>query len=125
MFDDMYTRREHVDFIYAMMREWTMTLNKQEIMDLVQAHRVPSTAVYTTADIAGLPHLHERGFLRELDHPLLGRLPSLGAAVRLPDRPGGPRRAAPLLGEHTEVILRGELGLTASEFAALAAVGMV
>jgi crotonobetainyl-CoA:carnitine CoA-transferase CaiB-like acyl-CoA transferase len=126
MFDDMFTRGENADFIYTMMREWTMTLGKQEIMDLVQAHGVPSTAVYTTADVAGLPHLHERGFLRELEHPLLGRLPTLGAAVHLPDCPGGgPRRAAPLLGEHTEAVLRGELGLAAGEFSALAAAGVV
>ncbi len=125
MFDDMFTRGENADFIYAMMREWTMSLGKQEIMDLVQAHGVPSTAVYTAADVAGLPHLHQRGYIRELEHPVLGRLPDLGAPVYLTDCPGGPRRAAPLLGEHSEAVLRGELGLSAGQYAALVAAGVV
>lgn len=125
MFDDMFVRGENADFIYAMMREWTVTLTKQEIMDLVQAHGVPSTAVYTAADVAGLPHLRERGYLRELEHPLLGRLPGLGAPVRLTDGPGGPRRAAPLLGEHNHAVLRDELGVAEAELAAYAAAGVV
>ncbi|MBM5810401.1 MAG: CoA transferase [Gammaproteobacteria bacterium] len=125
MFDDMFVRGENADFIYAMMREWTITLTKQEIMDLVQAYGVPSTAVYTAADVASLPHLRERGFLRELEHPLLGRLPGLGAPVRLTDGAGGARRAAPLLGQHNDAVLRVGLGLSAAELAAHAAAGVV
>ncbi|MBW2315419.1 MAG: CoA transferase [Deltaproteobacteria bacterium] len=105
MFDDMTVRAQNADFIYPLIEEWTAELTKQEIMDLCQANAVPSTAVYTVEDIAKLPHMADRGFFAELDHAFLGSQRTLGAPVLLPASPAGPRRAAPLLGEHNDEIL--------------------
>jgi len=105
MFDDMAVRAQNADLIYPMIQQWTAERSKQEIMDLCQANGVPSTAVYTVEDIAALPHLADRDFFRDLDHPLMGRVRTLGEPVRLPASPAGPRRAAPLLGEHNEEVL--------------------
>ncbi len=109
MFDDMTTRAQNADLIYPMIKEWTATLTKQEIMDLCQANNVPSTAVYTVEDIARLPHMADRGFFTELEHPVMGSVRTLGAPVLLPECPAGPHRAAPLLGEHNDEILTEEL----------------
>jgi len=109
MFDDMSVRAENADLIYSMMKEWMAELTKQEVMDLCQANAVPSTAVYTVQDIAELPHMLDRDFFAELEHPLMGRVRTLGAPVLLPESPAGPRRAAPLLGEHNDEILTEEL----------------
>jgi crotonobetainyl-CoA:carnitine CoA-transferase CaiB-like acyl-CoA transferase len=125
IFDDMFTRGQNADLIHSLMTEWTMTLNKQEIMDLVQANGVPSTAVYTVADAADLPHLKQRGYVVEMEHPFLGRMRNIGAPVRLPDCPGGPLRAAPLLGEHNAAVLQGELNINGDAFAALVQAGIV
>jgi crotonobetainyl-CoA:carnitine CoA-transferase CaiB-like acyl-CoA transferase len=109
MFDDMTLRAQNADFIYPLIEAWTREHSKQEIMDLCQANAVPSTAVYTVEDIVQLPHMADRGFFAEVDHPLLGPLRTLGAPVLLPESPAGPRRAAPLLGEHNDEILGEEL----------------
>jgi len=109
MFDDMTVRAENADLIYPMIEEWTKDLTKQEIMDLCQANAVPSTAVYTVKDIAELPHMADREFFADLEHPLMGSVRTLGAPVLLPESPAGPRRAAPLLGEHNDEILTEEL----------------
>ncbi len=109
MFDDMGVRAQNADFIYPLIEAWTAERTKQEIMDLCQANGVPSTAVYTVEDIAQLTHMADRGFFVELDHPLLGSVRTLGAPVLLPESPAGPRRAAPLLGEHNDEILSEEL----------------
>ncbi|MBW2421624.1 MAG: CoA transferase [Deltaproteobacteria bacterium] len=109
IFDDMTVRAQNADFIYPMIKEWTAELTKQEIMDLCQANAVPSTAVYTVKDIAELPHMADRDFFADLDHPLMGRVRTLGAPVLLPESPAGPRSAAPLLGEHNDEILTEEL----------------
>lgn len=107
LFDDMWERGRNADVIYALLEEWTISRSKEEIMAICQAHGCPATAAYTMADLAKHPHLETRGALVELDHAKLGRVRTLGAPVRLPDCPGGPRSAAPLLGEY------GQSGFTA------------
>ena len=54
----------------------------------------------------------------EMQHPEEGTVRGLGIPVKLSDTPGSVRRAAPLLGEHTEEVLR-EAGLTREEIGAL------
>lgn len=125
LFDNMFERARNSDLIYAMMTEWTLAHDKQEIMDLCQANGCPSTAVYTIDDVATLRHLHERGSFAELAHPVLGMVRTLGAPVRLPDAPGGPRHAAPMLGEHNDEVFRGRLQLDAARLALLRAEGVL
>jgi crotonobetainyl-CoA:carnitine CoA-transferase CaiB-like acyl-CoA transferase len=100
MFQDMIVRAQNSDMIYPLMEQWTMEHTKQEIMDLCQAHGCPTTAVFSVADVANLPHLKERRYLVDIEHPVLGTVRTMGAPVRLPQSLGGPRQAAPLLGQH-------------------------
>jgi benzylsuccinate CoA-transferase BbsF subunit len=99
IFEDMWERGRNADLIYALIGAWASERSKEEIMAVCQANGCPATAVYTMADLATHPHLAARGALVDLEHPKLGRVRTLGAPVRLPGSPGGPRRAAPLLGE--------------------------
>ncbi len=104
MFQDMFVRAQNADMIYPLIEQWTMQHTKQEIMDLCQANGCPTTALFTVAEVAEHPHLKERGYIVELEHPVIGRVRTLGAPIRLPESLGGPQRPAPLLGEHnTEV----------------------
>lgn len=105
MFDDMFTRAQNADMLYPLIEEWTTAHTKQEVMDLCQANNCPTTALFTVGEVAEHPHLRERGQVVELEHPAMGRVRTLGAPVRLPAALGGPRRGAPLLGEHTAVVL--------------------
>jgi crotonobetainyl-CoA:carnitine CoA-transferase CaiB-like acyl-CoA transferase len=100
MFDDMFTRAQNADLIYPLIQEWSMQHTKQEIMDLCQQNGCPTTALFTVAEVADHPHLRERGYIVELDHPAMGKVRTMGAPIRLPESPGGPQRPAPLLGQH-------------------------
>ena len=102
LFDDMWERGRNSDLIYEMLERWTLQHSKEEIMERCQANGCPATAVYTVADLARHPHLAQRGYLVALDHPEMGRVLDLGAPIRLPACPGGPRTPAPLLGQHDE-----------------------
>lgn len=125
LFDDMFERAQNADLIYTMMDDWLRAHTKQEIMDLCQQHGCPSTAVYDIRDAATHPHLRERGYLVELEHPVIGRAVTLGAPVHLPDAPGGPRQAAPLLGQHNADVYRDRLGLSVADIAALERAGTI
>jgi crotonobetainyl-CoA:carnitine CoA-transferase CaiB-like acyl-CoA transferase len=52
------------------------------------------------------PHTLAREMMVEVEHPVEGTVRALGIPVKLSDTPGSVRRAAPLLGEHTEEVLR-------------------
>jgi crotonobetainyl-CoA:carnitine CoA-transferase CaiB-like acyl-CoA transferase len=66
-----------------------------------------------------------RGALVECDHPVAGRIKVVGPPVKLSDTPGSVREAAPLLGQHTRVVLRSELGLAEEEIDRLQSAGAI
>ena len=105
MFDDMVVRGQNKDLIYSLVGDWAMQRGKMEIMDCAQAEGAPVTAVLTIEEAAKLDHLRERGYIVTVDHPLLGELSDLGAPFKLSASPGGPRTAAPLLGQHNDTVL--------------------
>jgi crotonobetainyl-CoA:carnitine CoA-transferase CaiB-like acyl-CoA transferase len=111
MFQDMFSRAQNADVIYPMIEEWTMQHGKFELMEKCQAAGVPVTAVFTVAEAAEHEHLAARSYMVDIDHPVLGTVKTLGAPFKLPASPGGPARPAPLLGEHTDEVLRERLAL--------------
>ena len=114
MFEDMFVRAQNSDVIYPLIEQWAMEHGKFEIMEKCQAAGVPVTAVFTVDEAAEHPHLAARGYIVDLEHPELGRFRNLGAPFKLPESPGGPRTAAPLLGQHNAEVYA-ELGGMSSE----------
>lgn len=125
LFQDMGQRAQNADMMYPLLTEWTMQHGKQEIMDLCQSNGCPTTAVYRIDEAVEHPHMKERGYLVELEHPDLGRFRTLGAPFRMPECPGGPRTAAPRLGEHNTDVYGEWLGLGEDRLAALRADGVL
>jgi crotonobetainyl-CoA:carnitine CoA-transferase CaiB-like acyl-CoA transferase len=86
---------------------------------------VPFGPVYDVTDIVADPHFRAREMVVELDHPGLDqKLAVSGVPIRLSDTPGEIWRRAPLLGEHTDEVLRG-CGLSAQSIAHLRTDGIV
>ncbi|MBW1797311.1 MAG: CoA transferase, partial [Deltaproteobacteria bacterium] len=56
------------------------------------------------------PQVKERDMLVEINHPIAGLIKIVGIPTKLSKTPGRVRAAAPLLGEHTEEILKSLLG---------------
>ena len=81
---------------------------------------VPAGPIHDYRDVFEDPHTLAREMMVELEHPVEGTVRALGIPVKLSATPGRVRRPAPLLGEHTEEVLR-EAGV---DDAALQALGV-
>ena len=117
-------RLEHADELHAEIARWTRERTKYEAMQQLGAAGVPVSATLDTRDLFTDPHLRSRDFIQTVQHPIAGSLD----LMRWPPRMSAsevPIVAAPLLGQHTDEVLRGELGLGDAELAALAASGAV
>ncbi len=84
----------------------------------LETHGVPCGPINTYADVMADPHIQARDLVVDTDHPTLGRIKTLGTAVKLSDTPLTPGRPAPMLGQHTDEVLR-EIGFTIEDIAKL------
>jgi crotonobetainyl-CoA:carnitine CoA-transferase CaiB-like acyl-CoA transferase len=80
--------------------------------------------VLDTRDLFQDPQLAARGFVKRVTHEVLGEVPILGSPFRL-SQSEVELRAAPVLGRHTDEVLREDLGLSDSDLRALHASGVV
>jgi len=118
-------RNKNVDIIDAHVTEFTMTRTKMEITELCQAKGIPCTPVNTPAEFSQDPHIKERGFIVQLEHPVIGRYSYLNPPYRLSQTPCTIKRPAPLLGQHNREVYCGELGRTDKELARLKSEGII
>jgi crotonobetainyl-CoA:carnitine CoA-transferase CaiB-like acyl-CoA transferase len=100
--------RGQKDALEGRIAAWTATQHAPTLMLELQRAGVAAGAVQDARDIVeDDPQLRERGFLAEVDHPVLGRFACQGTPIAL-SRSSRPMFAAPRLGEHTELVC-GEL----------------
>jgi formyl-CoA transferase len=83
---------------------------------------IPCGPINTYEDVFRDPQVLAREMLVEVEHPVLGRTRTLGTPIKMSETPLNPRRRAPLLGEHTEDVLRG-LGYGDAEIAEIVRAG--
>jgi formyl-CoA transferase len=95
--------------IFNTIEEWTMTKTKFEVMETCNALDIPVGPILSMKEIAEDESLRRTGTVVEVDHPTRGKYLTVGNPIKLSDSPTKVTRA-PLLGEHTEEILREVLG---------------
>jgi len=81
-----------------------------EWVERILAAGVPAGPIYDFARVFSDPHTRARHMIEEIEHPVAGRVKTLGFPLKMSDTPPRVRRAPPLLGQHTAEILR-ELGM--------------
>jgi benzylsuccinate CoA-transferase BbsF subunit len=117
-------RRANVDAVEALVAAWTRERTAAEVMRTLQAAGVEAGIVEDFADLLRDPQLGHRGHFREVRHPVVGAHLCETNAMRFSTTPEEIRMAAPCLGQHSERVYRGFLGMSAEEYAALAADGV-
>ncbi|MBI1942935.1 MAG: CoA transferase [Betaproteobacteria bacterium] len=96
-----------------------------EWLALLDAAGVPNGPINNVAQVFAEPQVRARGVKIELEHPAAGKLPLVASPMRFSGTPLEYRLAPPLLGEHTDAVLRELLGKSDAELAQLRAEGVL
>jgi crotonobetainyl-CoA:carnitine CoA-transferase CaiB-like acyl-CoA transferase len=105
--------------------EWVRSLPAAELVALLDRYEVPCGPVYSAADVLRDPHFRARGSLVEVDNPGVGPVTMQAPVPRLAQTPLPTPGPAPELGQHTDEVLQGLLGLSAEEVRRLREAGVV
>lgn len=118
-------RVKHMNETDAIVEEWAASRTRAEIFKATQEFRVPSAPVRDLGEIRQNVHMHERGMLQELEHPMLGTITVPNSPLRYHGTPQMMSTPSPALGEHNEEIYGGLLGLSPGEIATLRNDGVI
>ena len=116
-------RRTRAQAIATRVEAWTSERSAREAEQALQAVGVPAHELMNSADAAADAQLAHREHFLRLPHELHGETVVEGPRYRLSDTPGAPSAPAPMVGEHTEQVLREILGYGEDQITALAASG--
>jgi crotonobetainyl-CoA:carnitine CoA-transferase CaiB-like acyl-CoA transferase len=115
----------HREEFMAIFIPWSLEHTKKECVEAAQAAGANCGPMNTMAEVVNDPHLRDRGFWAEIDHPVTGRLTYPGRPVLAEDMPWVARRPAPLLGQHNEEIYCDRLGHSRADLVKLKETGCI
>ena len=112
------TNRERVtryDELRALLADVLRRHPRQQWIERLQAAGVPCGSVRDLHDVFSDPQLSAREMIACVDHGTIGSLRVLGVPIKLSETPGAVSAAPPTLGQHTEAVLRNDLGMSQAD----------
>jgi len=123
-FVDLPSRLKNIDVLQEEIEKVFATKPTAHWVDKLDAAEVPGGPVYTYDQILADPHIKARNMVVEYDHPVIGRMKSLGLPIKSSAELTEIRKPAPWLGQHSEQALRG-LGVSDAEIRTLFSEGVI
>lgn len=121
--DPRFTRNSdriaHRDALDAMIQKELQREGADFWIEKLMAVGIPCGRINSVAQALAAPHAIAREMVTTVEHPTAGKVKMLGMPYRFSDTPASIRRAPPLLGQHTEAVLREELGFSDARIAQL------
>jgi len=93
--------------------------SRAEWLELLGKANLPHSPANNVKEICEDPHIAHRKMLVEVDQPGVGKMRIVGSPIRLSETPGEVYAPAPLLGQHSEEVLRTTLGYSAEDIRTL------
>jgi len=120
LYGEQKTRLENRHDVNEIVRDWCGSLTREEILQRCFATGAPAGPLNNIADIFGDRQFHARRNLVAIDEQDLGETIVVPSVIpRLSETPGKIRHLGPKLGQHTEEILEGLLGMGKEEISGL------
>ena len=109
-FATLATRKDHENELDELISQWTRSVGHIEAMQHLQAAGVTAGAVLSPDELVRDPHLADRGFFEEEDHPVTGKHLIPGTSFKFASTRGRIHRPTPLFAQHSEHVLQDLLG---------------
>jgi len=120
-FETIEKRRDNRRLVNERICEFTRRKPVADLVELFTQYQVPHAPILGIKDALSQPQAVARDMVVETDHQVLGKIPIVNRAIKFPgDRQPVPA-APPVLGQHTDEILRHILGLTSQQIEELRA----
>ncbi len=100
-----HLRVQHRTELAALIEEITGTLPVAAWLERLDAAGIPCGPILNYEQALSTPQAIAREMVAEVDHPILGRLRTVGTPIKMSETPLNPGRRAPMLGEHTDEVL--------------------
>jgi formyl-CoA transferase len=107
-------RLPKLDQCFALLEQWTLTVDKFEAMRRLNEFEIPCGPILDMRELSQEQALRATGTVVEVDHPKRGKFLTVGNPIKLSDSPNEVQ-PSPLLGEHTNEILKTIVGLSDRE----------
>jgi len=98
--------------LVPLLEEVMKTRAKADWLAALEAAKVPCGAINNLAEVFADPQVRQRGMVTEWDHPLRAGLRLVSSPMKLGATPVRAELPPPLLGQHTDEVLRGLLDCT-------------
>ncbi len=118
-------RVENRSEMTRILAEIFLTRTTKDWVAALEAAGVANGPINTVAQVYEEPQVIARNVRIELDHPVAGKLSGVASPMRFSDTTIEYHRAPPTLGQHTDEVLRDQLGMSAQDVAALRAKGLI
>jgi crotonobetainyl-CoA:carnitine CoA-transferase CaiB-like acyl-CoA transferase len=118
-------RSANRDSLIAVLQEVFLRKTYEEWEAILLPAGIPMGRINTIDRVIEHPQVLARGALAECEHPVAGPVKMVSPRFQLSETPGGVRAAAPLLGQHTDEVLREQLGLGDAEIERLRGAGAI
>ena len=117
-------RMKNLDALVPLISERTRTRSSAEWIREFESAGVPVGPINKIGDVLADPQVQAREMVVEVEHSRVGKTKAVGLPIKFSETPGSVRRGAPVLGEHTDEVLK-SLGYSAERIAALRTEGAV
>ena len=112
-------RNQNYEVLRPMLGEAIKTKATAEWQDILDNAGVPNGPINTIDKVLEDPQVLAREMVVEVEHPIAGKLKMAGVPIKMSETQGSVRTPAPILGQHTEEILKELLNLSDEEIAEL------
>jgi crotonobetainyl-CoA:carnitine CoA-transferase CaiB-like acyl-CoA transferase len=118
-FNTLEKRRDIRGIVNERISGVTSQKTVNDLVELFTQHQVPHAPILGIQEALSQPQAVAREMVVETDHQVLGKIPIVNRSIRFPGDPQPVPAAPPVLGQHTDEILRDLLGLTSEQIEGL------